>query len=84
MQDQNVKKIEEYSLAGFATALQEAFLEGYRLNLEENAGYPVQIGPSYYVCDVYKPSVQELKEEPKEVQQEETQQVKPRGRVTKK
>lgn len=45
---QQAKRIEAYAIADFVKQIQEAVLEGYRLNLEDNDKYPVQIGMGYY------------------------------------
>ena len=42
------KRIEAYSIADFVTRIQEAVLEGYKINLEDNEKYPVQIGVGFY------------------------------------
>ena len=44
----NTKRIEAYSISDFVTQIQEAVLEGWRLNLEDNEKYPLQIGVGFY------------------------------------
>lgn len=47
------KRIEAYDIATFALLVQESVLEGYKLNLEDNDKYPVQIGVGFY-CTLEK------------------------------
>lgn len=42
------KRIEAYSICDFAVQLQKAIIEGYRLNVEDNEKYPLQIGVGFY------------------------------------
>ena len=46
--NQETKRIEAYSIADFVKQIQEAVLEGYRINLEDNEKYPLQIGVGFY------------------------------------
>ena len=48
-------KIEAYNLADFAKALQQAFEQGYRLDLETNANYPTSFG-TYFYAGLVKPT----------------------------
>lgn len=47
-QDNQTKRIEAYSIADFVKQIQEAVLEGYKTNLEDNEKYPLQIGVGFY------------------------------------
>lgn len=44
----NTKRIESYSIADFVKQIQEGILDGFRLNLEDNEKYPLQIGVGFY------------------------------------
>lgn len=46
--NQETKRIEAYSIADFVKQIQEAVLEGYKINLEDNEKYPLQIGVGFY------------------------------------
>lgn len=51
----NTLRIEAYDIATFASKIQEAVLEGYKLNLIDNDKYPVQVGIGIY-CTLEKKS----------------------------
>lgn len=82
------KRIEAYSIADFVKQIQEAVLEGYRINLEDNEKYPLQIGVGFY-CTMDKKGIiseverqgiiQDALESMKEPNQEYSQPIK-RGR----
>ena len=57
-------KVEAYSAAEFATKLQEAFEQGYRLDLETNENYPTSFG-SYFHAGLVKKEAGEAKEQNK-------------------
>lgn len=44
----DTKQITAYNLPDFVSQIQECVLQGYRLNLDENGKYPVQIGVVFY------------------------------------
>ena len=46
--NQETKRIEAYSIADFVKQIQDAVLEGYKINLEDNEKYPLQIGVGFY------------------------------------
>lgn len=46
--NQQTKRIEAYSIHDYSALLQEAVLEGYRLNLEDSEKFPLQIGVGFY------------------------------------
>ena len=49
------KHIQSYSIVDFAKDLQEAFEQGYKINLEDNHKYPQQIGVVFScTLDLYK------------------------------
>ena len=49
------KHLQSYSIVDFAKDLQEAFEQGYRINLEDNHKYPQQIGVVFScTLDLYK------------------------------
>lgn len=52
---QETKRIEAYAIADFVKQIQEAVLDGFRLNLEDNEKYPLQIGVGFY-CTMDKHS----------------------------
>ena len=47
-QTNQTKRIEAYAIADFVKQIQEAVLEGYKINLEDNEKYPLQIGVGFY------------------------------------
>ena len=47
-----MKKIQEYGLANFSKELQNAVLEGYRLDLDKNDGVPQAYG-GFFECELY-------------------------------
>jgi hypothetical protein len=89
--NQETKRIEAYAIDDFVKQIQEAVLQGYRLNLEDNEKYPLQIGVGFY-CTMDKKCVisaterqtiiQDAQESMKEPCQEYSQPVK-RGRQPK-
>ena len=50
---QEIKRIESYSLLEFAEKLQEAFLEGYRLDVGSNENAPISFG-SFQTCGMVR------------------------------
>ena len=50
---QEIKRIESYSLLEFAEKLQEAFLEGYRLDIGSNENAPISFG-SFQTCGMVR------------------------------
>ena len=65
------KRIEAYSIADFVKQIQEAVLEGYRINLEDNEKYPLQIGVGFYATLDKVVSVSELvRESVKNIQED--------------
>ena len=42
------KRIEAYAIADFVKQIEDAVLDGFRLNLENNEKYPLQIGVGFY------------------------------------
>lgn len=46
--NQETKRLEAYSIADFVKQIQDAVLEGYKINLEDNEKYPLQIGVGFY------------------------------------
>lgn len=48
MTTHNTIRIEAYDIATFASKIQEAVLAGYKLNLEDNDKYPIQVGIGIY------------------------------------
>ena len=46
--NQETKRIEAYAIDDFVKQIQEAVLQGYRINLEDNEKYPLQIGVGFY------------------------------------
>lgn len=47
------KRIEAYAIADFVKQIEDCILQGFRLNLEDNEKYPLQIGVGFY-CTVDK------------------------------
>lgn len=64
------KSILAYSLMDYSTAMQEAILEGYRLD-NSNEGYPQQIG-ALYSCNLLLDDVLTVKKVTKVVNEAET------------
>jgi hypothetical protein len=61
MTNQETKRIEAYSIADFVKQIQEAVLEGYRINLEDNDKYPLQIGMGFYATlDLSNPTLDKV------------------------
>lgn len=56
-------RIESYDTADFAFKIQQATLDGYRLNLEDNDKYPIQVGIGFY-CTMEKVEEKEVTEQP--------------------
>lgn len=52
-QTKEVKRIESYSLLEFAEKVQEAVLEGYRLDVGSNENAPISFG-SFQTCGMVK------------------------------
>lgn len=58
-QTNQTKRIEAYSIADFVKQIQEAVLEGYKINLEDNEKYPLQIGVGFY-CTLDKVAMKNI------------------------
>lgn len=61
--DTQQKRIEAYNIADFVKQIQDAVLEGYKLNLEDNEKYPLQIGVGFYATLDKTETVSELVQE---------------------
>ena len=57
--NQETKRIEAYAIDDFVKQIQEAALDGFRLNLEDNEKYPLQIGVGFY-CTMDKVNNKDL------------------------
>lgn len=58
------KRIEEYTLVGFVQAVLQGVADGYRVDVESNANYPMQIGALYFCTMLKGGEVQEVAKSP--------------------
>lgn len=74
------KPITTHNLYDFCINIQDAVTEGYRLSVE-NEHFPVQLGPSLYICVMVRE--EETKAKPEVLPTKEGAEDKPKGRTRK-